>query len=192
MKKFFLPMFCALFCAALSANAQIQRGNVLIGGNIGNLELGLDAPNVFSIDIIPKAAWFVQDNIALGGYANLGLETAKDAPTTTNYGVGALARYYAGSDVGLNHGRLFAEATFGFGGQNVSDGGAKTNGLNFSVGPGYTYFVTPNIGLEALLKYNGLTGFGNEGVQNSLNLTFGFQIYLPGRGTAAKVAGDAQ
>jgi hypothetical protein len=192
MKKFFLPLFCAAMCVGLSASAQVQRGNVLIGGNIGNLELGLDKPQVFSIDITPKAAWFVQDNIALGGYVDLGLQTAKGSNTITRYGAGALGRYYAGSDVGLNHGRLFAEATFGFGGQNVSNGGSKTNGLNFSVGPGYTYFVTPSIGLEALLKYNGLTGFGNDGIQNSLNLSFGFQIYLPGRATASKVAGDVQ
>jgi hypothetical protein len=192
MKKFFLPLLCVLFCASLCASAQIQRGNVMMGGNIGNLNLGLDAPNVFSVNIIPKAAWFVQDNIALGGYLDLGLETAKNSSTLTRYGVGALGRYYTGSDLALNHGRLFAEATFGFGGQNVSNGGGNTNGLNFSIGPGYTYFVTPSIGLEALLKYNGLTGFGNEGVQNSLNLTFGFQIYLPGRGTAAKVMGDVK
>jgi hypothetical protein len=191
MKKFFLPLLCAIFCVSLSASAQVQRGNVLIGGNIGNISLGLDKPSVFSIDIVPKAAWFVQDNLALGGYVDLGLQTARGANTITRYGVGALGRYYAGSDVGLNHGRLFAEATFGFGGQNVTNG-AKTNGLNFSVGPGYTYFVTPNVGLEALVKYNGLTGFGNEGVQNTLALTFGFQIYLPGRGTAAKVISDVR
>jgi hypothetical protein len=192
MKKFFLPLLCVLFCATFSASAQIQRGNVMMGGNIGDINLGLDKPSVFSVNIVPKAAWFVQDNIALGGYLDLGLETSKGSNTLTRYGVGALGRYYTGTDLALNHGRLFAEATFGFGGQNVSNGGGNTNGINFSIGPGYTYFITPSIGLEGLLKYNGLTGFGNEGVQNSLNLTFGFQIYLPGRGTAAKVMGDVK
>ncbi|MDB5022220.1 MAG: hypothetical protein JWQ28_3347 [Pedobacter sp.] len=192
MKKFFLPLLCVMLGASLTASAQIQRGNVMMGGNIGNINLGLDDPKIFSVNIIPKAAWFVQDNIALGGYLDLGLETAKGSNTQTRYGVGALGRYYTGTDLALNHGRLFAEATFGFGGVNVSNGGGNTNGVNFSIGPGYTYFVTPSIGLEALLKYNGLTGFGNEGVQNSLNLTFGFQIYLPGRGTAAKVMGDVK
>jgi hypothetical protein len=192
MKKFFLPLLCVLFCATLSANAQIQRGNVMMGGNIGDINLGLDKPSVFSINVVPKAAWFIQDNIALGGYLDLGLQTAKGSNTITRYGVGALGRYYAGSDLALNHGRLFAEATFGFGGQDVSNGGGNTNGLNFSIGPGYTYFVTPSIGLEGLLKYNGLTGFGSQGTQNSLNFTFGFQIYLPGRGTATKVMGDVK
>jgi len=191
MKKIFIS---SLFSVALFmgvAQAQIQKGNVMVGGNLANINLGLDDPKVFSVDITPKAAWFIQDNLALGGYVNFGLSTTKNAPTTTNYGVGALGRYYAGKDVEvLNHGRFFAEATVGIGGVNVSRGGGNTNGLNLSVGPGFAYFITPNIGLETLLKYNGLVGFGSEATQSNLNLSFGFQIYLPGQRTANKVKGD--
>jgi hypothetical protein len=193
MKKFTLLSFLILMTLIFSAKAQIQKGNVLVGGNFANLNLGLNSPNVFSFDITPKAAWFVQDNIALGGYVNLGLQTAKGSSTTTNYGVGALGRYYTGSDVEvLRHGRIFGEATAGIGGVNVSDGGGNTNGFNFSVGPGFAYFVTPSIGLETLLKYNGLTGFGNQSFQSSLQLSFGFQVYLSGRGTVNKVKGDVR
>lgn len=190
MKKFLATI---IFSAAtiMAANAQIQKGNVMVGGNLTNINLGLDDPKIFSVDITPKAAWFIQDNVALGGYVNFGLETAKNSNTTTSYGVGALGRYYAGSDTEvLRHGRFFAEATAGIGGVNVSKGGGNTNGLNLSVGPGFAYFVTPNIGLEALLKYNGLVGFGSSTTQSNLNLSFGFQIYLPGQRTANKVKGD--
>ncbi|MFD2288868.1 hypothetical protein GJU39_06135 [Pedobacter petrophilus] len=191
MKKIFIS---SLFSVALFmgvAKAQIQKGNVMVGGNLTNINLGLDDPKVFSVDITPKAAWFIQDNVALGGYVNFGLQTTKNAPTTTTYGVGALGRYYMGKDVEvLNHGRFFAEATVGVGGVNVSRGGGNTNGLNLSVGPGFAYFITPNIGLETLLKYNGLVGFGSEATQSNLNLSFGFQIYLPGQRTANKVKSD--
>ncbi len=174
-----------------AAQAQIQKGNVMIGGNLANINLGLDAPNVLSFDITPKAAWFIEDNIALGGYVNFGLETAKNSGTITNYGVGALGRYYSGKSVEvLKHGRFFAEATAGIGGVNVSKGGGNTNGLNLSVGPGFAYFVTPNIGLETLFKYNGLVGFGSATTQNNLNLSFGLQIYLPGKKTANKIKSD--
>jgi len=177
--------------AIFAANAQIQKGNVLVGGNLTNINLGFDDPKIFSVNVTPKAAWFIQDNVALGGYVNFGLETAKNSNTKTSYGVGALGRYYTGKDVEvLRHGRLFAEATVGIGGTNVSNGGAKTNGLNLSVGPGFAYFITPNIGLETLLKYNGLVGFGSSTTQNNLNLSFGFQIYLPGQRTANKVKSD--
>jgi hypothetical protein len=193
MKNFtFLTLF-AMIALGFSANAQIQKGNVLVGGNFADVNLGLNAPNVFSFNVTPKAAWFVQDNVALGGYVNLGIQTAKGSNTTTSYGVGALGRYYTGSDVSiLRHGRIFGEATVGLGGVNVSDGGGNTNGLNISVGPGFAYFITPNIGLETLLKYNGLAGFGSQAYQNNLDLSFGFQIYLPGRSTANKVKGDVR
>jgi len=188
--------YCALVLAGaftFKAEAQIQKGNVFVGGNFANLNLGLDKPNVFSVDLTPKAAWFIQDNIAVGGYVNFGLETVKNAPTTTTYGIGGLGRYYTGKDVEvLRHGRIFAEATVGVGGVNVSQGGGKTNGLNLSVGPGFAYFITPNIGLETLLKYNGLVGFGSAGSQNNIGLSFGLQIYLPGQSTANKVKGDVK
>lgn len=193
MKKFFLTLLAVAGFAGLSAQAQIQRGNVMVGGNLAGINFGIDDPHVFEFNISPKAAWFVQDNIALGAYANFGLQTAKNSATTISYGVGPLARYYSGSDVEvLNHGRIFGEVTAGLGGLNVSQGGGNTNGFDFSFGPGFAYFITPNIGLETLVKYNGLTGFGNEGYQHKLNLSFGLQIYLPGRGTAAKVSRDVR
>ncbi|MES2266448.1 MAG: hypothetical protein V4520_06795 [Bacteroidota bacterium] len=192
MKKFTL-LFVLAAAFTFSASAQIQKGNVMVGGNFANINLGLNDPKVFSLDITPKAAWFVQDNVALGGYVNLGIQTAKGSNTTTSYGVGALGRYYTGQDVEvLRHGRFFGEATAGLGGVNVSNGGGNTNGLNISVGPGFAYFVTPNIGLETLLKYNGLAGFGSQGYQSNLNLSFGLQIYLPGKSTARKVQGDVR
>lgn len=190
MKKFTL-LFISIFATWQLANAQIQQGNVLVGGNLSNINLGLNDPKIFSLDITPKAAWFIVDNVALGAYVNLGIETAKRSNTTVSYGAGGLARYYTGSDVEiLRHGRIFGEATLGIGGVNVSNGGGNTNGLDFSVGPGFAYFITPNIGLEALLKYNGLAGFGSQGYQNNLNLSFGFQVFLPGQSTASKVKGD--
>ncbi|MET4137796.1 hypothetical protein [Pedobacter sp. UYP1] len=193
MKKFTLCLLTAILGVGLSANAQIQKGNVMVGGNLANLGLDLNGSKNFSLDITPKAAWFIQDNVALGGYVNLGLKTVKDGPTTTNYGFGGLGRYYAGSDTEvLKHGRFFGEATVGFGGTNTSKGGANTNGLAFSFGPGFAYFITPNIGLETLLKYNATAGFGNTGYQNNLGLSFGFQIYLPGQRSINKVKGDVK
>jgi hypothetical protein len=191
MRNLSIFLLFAFVGIGLSTHAQIQRGNVMVGGNFADLSLDLDRPNIFTADITPKAAWFVQDNVALGGYLNFGIQTGSGT-TITNYGIGALGRYYTGSDVEiLRHGRLFGEVTVGFGGQNVSgDDGGNTNGINFSLGPGFAYFITPNIGVEALFKYNGLGGFGNIGYQNNLNLSFGLQIYLPGRSTVNKVEGD--
>jgi len=192
MKNYKILFAIALLASALSSNAQIQKGNILIGGNLANLNLGLNGPKIFSAEITPKVAWFIKDNLALGGYVDLGLETAKHSATTTNYGIGALGRYYIGKEKEIiKHSRFFGEATVGIGGVNVSDAD-NTNGLNISAGPGFAYFVTPNIGLEFLLKYNSLVGLGSTPYQGNINASFGFQIYLPGKSTARKVQNDMQ
>jgi hypothetical protein len=191
MKRIILT--CAIALSFLTSQAQIQKGNVMMGANLSNISFGLDEPNIFRLNINPKAAWFVQDGLALGGDVNLGLSTLKGAGTNVNYGIGALGRYYGatGANEVVNNSRFFGEVTVGIAGENPSEG-PSTNGLGFSFGPGFTYFVTPSIGLEALLKYQGTAGFGDSAYAHSLNLGIGFQIYLPGRSTAARVGRDVK
>lgn len=180
-----IVLLTVLVFAASTSNAQLEKGNMLIGGNIANFNLGLKKGSAYNIALVPKAAWFINDNIAVGAYVNFGVAGAKDAPTTLTYGVGPLARYYvSNSSVNLlRHGRWFVEGNAGIGGENISDGGNSTNGLDLGVGPGYAYFITPNIGIEGLLKYYGQVGFGNTTSTSNLGLSVGFQIYLPGKAT---------
>jgi hypothetical protein len=173
------------------ANAQIQKGNVMMGANITNIDFGLDKPNVFNLEINPKAAWFIQDGLAVGADVLFGLKTQSGGGTDINYGIGALGRYYGstGANEVVKNSRFFGEATVGVNGVNPAQGGS-TNGLGFSFGPGFTYFITPSIGLEGLFKYNGVVGFGSSAYAHKLSLGVGFQIYLPGKGTARKVERD--
>ncbi|HTE27656.1 outer membrane beta-barrel protein [Flavitalea sp.] len=179
MKKVFICLNSLLIVLCFSAEAQIQRGNALIGADLANVNLSLDAGGNFSFLIRPKIAWFIKDNVAIGGYLLTGLSTAKGEGTSVQYGVGALARYYLGGESVdlIKHTRLFAEGTVGINGDNPAVGD-NTNGLGLGIGPGIAYFITPNIGLEALLKYNGIIGFGTKPTSNDLNISVGFQIYL--------------
>jgi hypothetical protein len=173
-----------------TTKAQLQKGNVLVGADLAGFEFDLGKSSGFDISISPKAAWFIKDNVAIGAYALLAFtKSGEGAPTTTTYSVGPLGRYYVNKpDMNLlKSGRWFAEVNAGITGVNVSEGGGSTNGLGFGFGPGYAYFITPNIGLETLLKYNGLLGFGDETYQSRLALNIGFQIYLPGKATLNKV-----
>jgi hypothetical protein len=191
MKKILLIAISGVICAA-SANAQIQKGNVLVGGDIANFSLSLNSGSSYNIQIAPKAAWFVKDNLALGGFFSLGFAGSSGSATTTNYGIGGLGRYYVNDPTinVLKHTRFFLEANAGIQGVDVSKGGGNTNGLGIGFGPGIAYFITPNIGLEGLVKYNGLVGFGSDPYTSQLNLNVGFQIYLPGKSTMHKVKSD--
>lgn len=189
MKKILALLVVAMSVATVS-HAQLQRGNVLVGGDLADFNIGLKKPSTTNIAITPKAAWFINNNIAVGAYVNFDLTTAKGVPTYTTYGIGPLARYYV-NDPKVNllqHGRFFFEGNIGIGGSN--GGGASSNGLDYGFGPGYAYFITPNVGLETLLKYRGNAGFGNAGSSSNLDLNIGFQIYLPGRATANRVIHD--
>lgn len=194
MKKI-ITLLLAATCVATVSHAQLQKGNVLVGADLANFSIGLKKGAVTDINLSPKAAWFISNNVAVGAYVNFDLSTAKDAGTSTTYGVGPIARYYVSSPSVnlLQHGRWFFEGNVGIEGSNVSysgGGSSNTNGLGLGIGPGYAYFITPNIGLETLLKYNGIVGFGNEPTSSRLALNLGFQIYLPGRATANKVMRD--
>jgi len=195
MKKIFGALVVLCLIATEKTNAQLQKGNVLVGGDIASFDIGLKKNTGYDISIDPKAAWFISDNVAVGGTVSLGLSKFnKESPTYTSYGVGALARYYLSDTRGtaMKHSRWFFEGNAGIEGNNVSDGGGSTNGLGLGIGPGYAYFITPNIGLETLLKYNGLVGFGDLTSQSDLNLSIGFQIYLPGKATKNKVMNDVK
>lgn len=175
-----LGLFC---CAATySAKAQLQKGDVMVGADLADFNIQLNSPNTFSMTIDPKAAWFIKDNVALGAYVNLQLTTAKAAGTSVNYGVGALGRYYiADKNVNLlKAGRWFFEANVGVEGSNPAHGD-NTNGLGLGFGPGYAYFISPNVALETLLKYQGIIGFGSSVTSSYLDLNLGFQIYFPSK-----------
>ena len=194
MKKLILTGILAVAGLATTANAQIQQGNWLVGSSLLSSNFGLNTGGGYSIALQPKGAYFIKDNVAVGGYVNVGIsKVTNGSPTRFDYAVGGLGRYYLspgekGVDNLLNHGRWFLEGNVGIGGSSV-EGGNSTTGLDFGVGPGYTYFITPNIGLEGLVKYQGQAGFGNEGLNSNITFNVGFSIYIP-TSKAKQVARD--
>jgi len=180
MKKL-ITLLLALQFVFVGAKSQLQGGNLLVGGDVADFNLGLNKGGNFSISLEPKLAIFVIDNLAIGGYLNFGLLTSKGAGSSIDYGLGLLGRYYLSPDINVvRNSRFFLEGTAGIDGTNPASG-ENTNGLGLSFGPGWTYFITSNVGLEALLKYNGIIGFGERVTSSTLNLSVGFQIYLPSR-----------
>ncbi|QEC66002.1 porin family protein [Panacibacter ginsenosidivorans] len=184
MKKIIITACSLLIMSA--AFTQTQKGNVLVGADLAGFGLNFQEGNTqFSLNLNPKAGWFIKDNMLLGAEVNFGLNTQKGA-TATNYGVGAFARKYFGAEA-TNLARTtkwFVEANAGINGTNLSGDNVEktsTNGLGVGIGPGLSYFLNQNIALEALVKYNLTVGFGSSTTNNNIGFGLGFQIYLPGK-----------
>lgn len=196
MKKLILSGIFAVVGLATTMNAQIQQGNWMVGSSLVTSNFGLNTGGGYNIALQPKGAYFIKDNVAVGGYVNLGIsKVTNGSPTRFDYAVGGLGRYYLspgekGVDNLLNHGRWFFEGNVGIGGSSVESGNSTT-GLDFGVGPGYSYFITPNIGVEGLVKYQGQSGFGNEGLNSNITFNVGFSIYLP-TSKAKQIANDVK
>ena len=178
-------------------NAQLESGNVLVGADIANFRIALKSGQETSIQLTPRAAWFIKDNVAIGPYVSLGYAAVKDSYTNFTYGIGAFGRYYVNKpDLSpLKQGRFFGAANVGIGGINYNDktpddNDRSTNGLDIGFGAGYAYFITTNISVEGQLRYNGTLGFGHEAYTNYIDFALGFGIYLPGKSTVNKVKSD--
>jgi hypothetical protein len=185
MKKF-QKLSIALMALFISTTviAQTQKGNLMVGSDITDFGFTFQkASTRFNFNLNPRLAYFIKDDLAIGPYINFGLSTSNGAGSDVNYGIGALARYYI-HDKNVKklefskRARFFLEANAGFGGQNPANG-ASTNGVQLGVGPGLSYFITPNVALDALLKYDLIVGGGNSTTSQNLGFGLGFQIFLP-------------
>lgn len=176
-----LVLTAMLFSA--TTYAQTEKGNMLAGANLANIGGTFqNGGSVFNLNLTPKLGWFIKDDIAIGVDVNLGLTTGNDQ-TDFLYGIGAFGRYYIkDKDIEVSkRARWFLEANVGFNGINrkVGDVSTNTNGLGVGFGPGLAYFITPNVALEGLLKYDLTVGFGSSTTAHRVGVNLGFQVYLP-------------
>lgn len=189
MKKISICVFALI--TALSVQAQTKKGDKLVGVGFGSISYTnsdskttySNTPTVynsdgnsFSISVNPNVAWFVQDNLAIGGGVSISFYSSKSNSSNTSssttseskstqpsFYIGPLARYYFG---GSSKGQPFAQLNFQYGiyggkSESKTSSGASSEttthpkgdwntGLTF----GYEHFVTPNIGLFASVGFN--------------------------------------
>ncbi|WP_197062964.1 outer membrane beta-barrel protein [Hymenobacter sp. APR13] len=203
---FLLGLGCAL---ASSAFAQTEKGARYIGANVGNLSYSRsDKNNSFSATLTPSAGVFVGNNFLLGAglpisYSRGHFETTfqKSTRREVEVGLAPFARYYLpGSgahrffghlQAGIARGsyRYQSEGMYiGSGGQMVAtkeDQRSNDTSTIFGAGLGYNYFLTPGAALEVVASYNRY-GYGDYDSAGALNVSAGFAVFLPSKGTAAK------
>ena len=192
MKKLILSIACmfgATFAMAqittpqtssASQEAAISQGNWMIGAGLGSTNYNFDT-ETFNIQVNPRAAYFISDNIAVGAQVELGL-TAYDGGTNFSYGVAPLVRYYF-PEGATPTSRWFAEGTVGIGGSHRKNNDAdEPVSLLLGISGGYSHFVSRTVALEASLGYTyNKSDVGEDTGMSGLGLNLGFNIYLPGQ-----------
>ncbi|HFK5504939.1 hypothetical protein [Elizabethkingia anophelis] len=162
--------------------AQLEKGKLMIGGNIMSSDFGLNRGGNYNVDMAFKSALFLADNFALGGEKTVSFNGTKGTKTTYHYNFGLLGRYFfnRGKSRDLSQcGKFFLEGDLGLGGVHNGQGGKSASGINMGIGTGYSYFFSPHAAVEALFTYNGNIGFKDAGSSSAIGISIGFQVYIP-------------
>lgn len=169
MKKNLLGLL-ACMVIGLAASAQTEKGNYLVGGNVGFNA----AKNNTQINLSPTVGYFFANNIALGANVDLAYSKVGSNKATT-FGVGPFGRYYFGT---LNI-RPFAHANVNFTStRNKNSTGSDTyNGSNYFLGAGLAAFINRNVAVEGLAGYSN-SSYAHISTGGGFQLRIGFQIYL--------------
>lgn len=161
------------------ANAQVKKGNVLVGGNVGiatqsNEQDGVDGKTTSTtFNISPKAGYALSDKWMVGVFVGTDFSNSKNKtvePNTelksTTIAPGVFVRNYhmLGEKVAL-----FGEANVAYGFGTVKADDTKTasvNSIDANVVPGISYFVNKRFVLEGVF---GGINYNNSKSTNELN-----------------------
>ena len=169
--------------SAASAQGNINKGDWMLGGNAGYSHQKNGDYKSNSFDLSPDAGYFFINNFAAGLRASVSSDKTTYNPAdikNTTFALAPFVRYYflpASQKV-----NLFADGSFGFG-QNKYENGSTVNTSNFtnlSIKAGPAIFITPATALEIALGYNSTKIKDVDDRQNKFEISFGFQIHVPG------------
>ena len=189
MRTLFLFVILA---TTLNSNAQITKGNWLVGGNFKfynstseNISNDFTTTNTglgfnFSSDL----GYFIKDKFAIGlvptfGYGNPG----GSGNSGYGFGIGPFARYYfLNPEKTVN---IFSHLEYQFGnGYRQGEKASETQNFNIKAGP--AIFFNNSVAMEITLEYaygkvTSFLGNDSESKFNHFNIGIGFQIHLENR-----------
>ena len=163
--------FFITFIYTLTANAQITKGNWLLGGSgeytnqTYKYDNGTESKLEY-ISLTPNFGYFLKDKFVLG--SNL---TFRNQDIFYTYGIGLFSRYYfLKPKKSFN---LFAQINYNYV-YAVSDG--KRSSRFYGVKFGQEVFFNSSVGLEFAIEYE--RGNLPSGISDNIKAVIGFQIHL--------------
>ena len=162
MRKLKSLFFVALLICSLSSNAQLAKGNLMLGG----LMSASGGSGVFNFGLYPSCGYFISNKAVLGGALDLSLSRGKYE--SSFFGLSMMGRYYFSDSIAKLP--IFVQGKVG-----AARASSNVDATIFgSLGLGFDYFITSSVALEASAGINiDNTGFSN------VYAMLGFQIFLP-------------
>ncbi len=171
MKYLILSIFSL---SSLSLFAQTDKGDFLVGGNVG-FQTGKES-NMFNLS--PNFGGFIANNFAIGGRLSL-LSSKQGDVRTSSFGIGPFARYY----IGKAETKPFIVTEFNFLSSKIkADNNIEitNNGIGWLFGLGFAAFINETVAVEGVSGYNYAKFKDSEG-DGGFALRLGFQVYLNSR-----------
>lgn len=176
MKTFKLFIAIALL-SFVTSNAQITKGNWLVGGtgNFYSAQLKDDSNNTNSnsigLEFRPNLGYFVMDKFAVGITPLIAYNKPENGSSVTSYGIGPYVRYYLlKSDKRVN---VLTHVGYSFSGSNNSSN--KSTSLDFKAGP--VVYFNSSVAFEITINYN-INNLNSSTTYNILSAGLGLQIHL--------------
>jgi len=165
MKKIVLTLAFAFTCA-IFAQAQTEKGNLLLGGGADFTSTSVGGKSTSSYSFSPNLGYFVAENIAVG--ARVGIDGGEN---TTTYSIAPFGRYYF-LPIGSNA-KLFGDASVGFAGSSAA-GSKGSTVIGVQAGP--AFFLNNHTALEVAARFASISSDGASTTEFGLRV--GFQIHF--------------
>lgn len=186
MKKLTILVMIATLIAFSAAQAQdyFEKGLIEIGGNIGFSSSGGDlyknaaGDGQSSFSFAPMGAYFLMDNLSLGGTVSYSSSSQGDN-STSNLGIGPRVEYYWPEQMGPGFVYGSLSYTINSGTVKFTGGSTDMSGSSLRIAPGYFYAVNDKVGLTAELYFSMDSQDAGSGSASGsvFGLTIGFKMF---------------
>ena len=194
-----LSAITVLSILSLSANAQFQRGDWMLGTNIGSTGIsrgdGFGDGRTISASLTPQVGLFLNDRLVVGAGVGLAYANYRNVfllpsnISTASISIQPFARYYFTGKTRETTGRVIPFVEAGLGATGFRNWGRADLGnyrsplgvgLNANVSAGVSYFFTPSIAAEARVLYSYSNG-PDISQRSNLAVELGFKVFLHGK-----------
>jgi hypothetical protein len=178
--------FFIVFATAITTNAQITKGNWMVGGEASFVSSesefetngNKNSSETSYIRVTPGFGYFFIDKLVGGAELQFIFVDPGKNFSSQNYSFGPYLRYYFLKPAKKVN--LFSQVGYDFGvGKNGLD--TKTNTSGYSLKAGTVLFFNNSVGIEFSLNYKNSVSKHNNETENTNNQFFagiGFQIHL--------------